>query len=713
MPGISSILNMGKWALFGSQAAIETTGSNISNVNTVGYSRRSVVFQENISLDYTPGQLGTGAVAKEVVRNFDEFIESQYLDKHSRELYYQTLNENLTSAEGLFNESNSNGLSAALATFFNDWNDLVQRPEDYATREQLVGDTTSLLSQFKNLDGDLTQLQTLAEEQAKLQVTEVNELLNRIAALNKQISMYDVPGSNNANALYDQRDQALRDLSGYMDIHIANRGGDGGLGGNMVVTTSAGHTLVEGGVAYKISFEGGQAAQALLTTSAFDGEIKFSGSDDFEYTLEVISDGDVSTGSTAAQFRVSLDGGMTWLTDDSGAQMVFEARPESNKVKIRDIEVWFDNATQDLSAGDKFSIMPRNGIYWYENTSNKVNITPVLRGDGTTDGSRLTGGSLAGLMNFIGPSAGSYKDKLDALAKSLIWNVNRQHSQGAGLVQVTEMLGSYTVNDPTLALGSNSSGLAFAEYLKGNSGNLSFYVYDIANGKLASNAAPASFGPLDFDTGTPEIDNFDPSIHSLNDVRDAINNTFPSYLTAEVVNNQLRVTAQSGYSFALGGDSSGLAAALGMNTYFVGSDASDIGINPTILGSLDRINAGHVNGAGEINIGDNAVAQAITNLQNTNVRIISTFSSSSNQTLGDYYNTLVSTVGADTSSSEFGWQYSKSLADDLNERQQAIAGVNLDEEMAALIKFQSSYQAAAKLITTADEMLQIVLGLKQ
>lgn len=707
---------MGKWALFGAQAAIETTGSNISNVNTVGYSRRSVVFQENISLNNIPGQLGTGVVAKEVVRNYDEFVESQYLDKHSRELYYQTLYDNLSSVDGLFNESNTDGLAASLNKFFADWNDLALRPEDYATREQLLGDTQGLISLFQNMDGDLQQLQQLADEQALQQVDIANTLLDTIADLNSQINNYDIPGSNNANALYDQRDQALRQLSELMDIKIVNRGlGTTGLGGDIVVTTTAGHTLVQGGEAYRIAYEGPQASKALTTQSTFDGMVNFSGSDDFEYTIEVVKAGAVTnaTDGSAAQFRVSLDGGSTWLTDANGQELRFDARPESGKVQVRDLEIWFDDATQPMAVGDKFSVMPRNGLYWYENTASKMNITPVLRGDGTVDSSRLTTGSLSALMNFSGPTVGGYRDKLDAVAKSLIWNVNRQHSQGAGLVAVTEMLGTYSVNSTSLALGSNSSGLAFAEYMNKTPGNVSVYVYDIANGELVSNAAPTSFGPLDFDSATPGVQNFDPSIHSMEDVRDAVNNTYGDYLTADIVNNQLRIRAQSGYSFALGSDTVGLTAALGLNTYFTGEGVSDLAINPAVLASADRVNAGHINGAGEVNFGDNSVAQAIAKLQTQNVTIISSFGTSSNQTLGDYYATLVSAAGTDTAGAQFGWSYSKSLADSLDERQQSVAGVNLDEEMAALVKYQSSYQAAAKLITTADEMLQIVLGLKQ
>jgi flagellar hook-associated protein 1 len=60
----------------------------------------------------------------------------------------------------------------------------------------------------------------------------------------------------------------------------------------------------------------------------------------------------------------------------------------------------------------------------------------------------------------------------------------------------------------------------------------------------------------------------------------------------------------------------------------------------------------------------------------------------------------------------FNFSYQKSLADDLNARQEAVTGVNLDEEMSNLIKFQHSYQAAAKLILAAERMLDTLLSMK-
>ena len=84
-----------------------------------------------------------------------------------------------------------------------------------------------------------------------------------------------------------------------------------------------------------------------------------------------------------------------------------------------------------------------------------------------------------------------------------------------------------------------------------------------------------------------------------------------------------------------------------------------------------------------------------------------------NQSISEYYANLVTTVGSDRRLSKTNSEYHSALTNDLAERTASVSGVNMDEEMSNLIKFQHSYTAAAKLITTADQLLQTLLGLKQ
>ena len=119
-----------------------------------------------------------------------------------------------------------------------------------------------------------------------------------------------------------------------------------------------------------------------------------------------------------------------------------------------------------------------------------------------------------------------------------------------------------------------------------------------------------------------------------------------------------------------------------------------------------------MNGAGELNTGDNTTALAMYDLREIEVSISTVTEGTTRSTMLSYYNSLVGNVGTDTSRAKFNQNFYGTLANELDERQQQVSGVNLDEEMTDLIKYQASYTAAAKLITTADQMLQTILSLK-
>ncbi len=718
MFGANSILDIGRTGLNAAQAGISVTSENIANVDTAGYSRRTVRFEEAYNIDYMPGQVGTGVWAAEIQRHFDQFVETQYYNQATMRDRWEQLYSSLQGTESLFNESTGYGLSNSITNFFNSWQDLTQKPEDAGSRTEILENTRTLISTLHQADADLVLMQQQADLAINQQVGEVNDLLKQIADLNKQIRVH-TSETNSANQLLDSRSQLVRKLAGYMDINYIDKGN-----GNLSITTKAGQTLVDNEQAFTLSYDAPMATNALMGNSTFaspvagnasmGGAVYFQGNDNVEYTLEIVNNGsgmNVTSGAGAASFRVSVDGGNTWLKNEDGTDKLFYARPQDDMVQVGNIKVWFgtqgdsDTAPTGLfTAGDRFLITPKRALYWNENTSTKENITPQTNASGVDNTSRLTGGSLTALFSFKDDYAGKYRERMDALAKSTIWEVNRIHSQGAGLSPLSDVLGTYSVADDTRALGSGSSGLYFADKL--TSGATNMYFYNTSTGLLASG------GALDFDPATPGQQNFDPAQHSLNDVRDAINTTYGTYVTASIVNHKLSIVAKNGYTFAFGTDSAGLNAALGLNTYFTGTNCRDMGINDKVTTNTDYLNAGHVNGAGEMNKGDITTAKGIAELTSTKVNISTVREGISSQTIVKYYDSLVATVGTDTAAAKYNYAYKQTLAQDLDDRQQATSGVNLDEEMTSLIKYQHAYTAAAKLITTADQMLQTLLSLK-
>ena len=154
-------------------------------------------------------------------------------------------------------------------------------------------------------------------------------------------------------------------------------------------------------------------------------------------------------------------------------------------------------------------------------------------------------------------------------------------------------------------------------------------------------------------------------------------------------------------------------AALGVNTFFSGNSAESLAVNEMLHKNSHWVASGQVNGNFEVNEGDGATATAIGELAKKDVTISTTWKTVDNQTISEFYANLVSEVGSERRLSKTNIEYHSTLTQDLFERSQAVSGVNLDEEMTNLIKYQHSYIAAAKLITTADQMLQTLLGIKQ
>ena len=707
--GANSLLDMGRWALFASQVQLQVTGENIANVNTEGYSRRSVVLEEGPYIDYAPGQLGTGVVAQEVTRHFDDMVEAMYLEQSSLTDMWGNLWEQLKSVENLLNESSGAGVSDALSQYFNSWNEVSQRPDNYGARQSVLNDASTLISTLKQVDTDLSLMQERVNKQVSAQVGEANSLMQEIAGLNREIQVHHIEGENNANALFDERARKVRALAELVDIKTIDNGG-----GNFTVMTQAGQNLVDGANSFSLEFNSPTKSVDLRSSSTFDGNVYFDGSDDYEYTIEFVASnagdpvGQVGSGAGAAQFRVSKDGGKSWLTDDEGNERYFSARDYDSRVNVDGLQIWFGSTTNSQGTasgtfvdGDRFVVSPHQGLYWSQNTSHAEEITPQLHFNGEENTQRLTGGSIAALLTFRDNYVGKYRSKLDELAETVVWETNRRHSQGAGLQAFTVVNGTYQVDYVDKALGSDSTGLAFGDKLQ--SGSSFVYVYNKSTGLLASSAA------LDFD-GTGGT--FNPAIHTLEDVQDAFNRTYGGAISASIVNNQLRLEAEPGYTFAFGTDSAGLYAGLGINTFFKGDSPSSMTINEKITSDLDYLATGHVNGAGEMNVGDNTTALSMYELRQASVTTNTAFEGTTSQSILDYYNGIVGNVGTDTNRAEFNQNFYGTLAKDLNERQQQISGVNLDEEMSDLVKYQASYTAAAKLITTADQMLQTILSLK-
>lgn len=695
---VNTLLGIGNSALFANQTALSVTGNNVANVDTEGYSRQSVRFDDLRPQDARPGQIGQGVYAAEVYRNFNRFVENSFLNRFTQQQRWSEQSTILQSVQSIFNEANTDGISAQLATFFASWSKLAGKPEDEASRQNLLTQADNLAKLLRNANDTLANVQSEMDDYINQSVTQINTYLENLRKINKQIASSYVEGVNTPNSLYDERDKLVRKISELIDVRVVDNGPR-----DFQLFTASGQPLLQGDAVYSLQVA---APYHEKQCRNFDGELTFSGSDSYEYTLEILE---------GNRFRVSLDGGKSWLRDENGQISTFGVPSAGETVKVKNLEISFANAdgsSATLMPGDTFTIVPKSNIQWCSPTREPLNITPQSFDSGEDNPDRICGGKLAAYFSVRDYHVGRYQDKLDALANTLIWEVNALHSQGSGLEALTNMQGTYGVEDPSKPLGDPFSSLTYKDKL--TSGSLSVYFYKADTGeRIPVNNVLNFSAPYDPNNQV----NFDPAKHSLEDVVRAINQSFPdnqgrNLLTATIQGGKLHIEAADGVNFKMGSDSTGLMAALGLNTFFQGSEAGDISLNPLLLKNPQYVNAHSVDGMSEGNEGDGIIAARIAQLS-TKELTISTMWENSTGSMTSYYASLVGLVGSETQTAMFNKSYNTSLAEDLDTQSASISGVNLDEEMTNLIKFQHSYTAAAKLITTADQMLETILGLKQ
>lgn len=219
-------LELSKRALFAQQGGLYTTGHNISNVNTQGYSRQRVNFEATTpfpspsrNMPGRAGQLGTGVDIGVIDRIRNKFLDMQYRTENSRMGYWETRSEALSRMEELLNEPSENGLNKTMDRFWQSLQDLADNPENEGARSVVAQRGLAVAETFNHLSKSLTSIQKDLKEEIDQSVKDVNGLLNDINEINKQIRKIE-PHGMLANDLYDERDRLLDKLSNLVNIKV-------------------------------------------------------------------------------------------------------------------------------------------------------------------------------------------------------------------------------------------------------------------------------------------------------------------------------------------------------------------------------------------------------------------------------------------------------------------------------------------------------------
>lgn len=248
---MSGILTTALSGLMASQRSLDTTGHNIANVNTVGYSRQRVEFSTNPAQFTGDGYIGQGVNVASVSRSYDQFITNQLTSSTSAFSETDTLST-LASQVDNITANETTGLSPALKSFFNAVNGVANDPTSIPAREVMISAAGSLTQQFNGLSSQFEDLRKQTNNQMQTSVDDINSYAKTIATLNGQI----VTGSSRTsdgqlpNDLLDQRDALVNKIAEKISVSTIQQPD-----GSISVFIGQGQSLVLGVKAASLSLE--------------------------------------------------------------------------------------------------------------------------------------------------------------------------------------------------------------------------------------------------------------------------------------------------------------------------------------------------------------------------------------------------------------------------------------------------------------------------
>jgi len=291
----------------------------------------------------------------------------------------------------------------------------------------------------------------------------------------------------------------------------------------------------------------------------------------------------------------------------------------------------------------------------------------------------VTGGKLKGLYDSRDGASGEFLEGLNSVARNVISEVNRVHSQGQGASGFREVIGDAVISDVTKSLELSGKNL------------------DIENGIFTISVSDAQSGESkSFDIQVRQNgQNNDTTVVDLVSQINAVGGIQASVSS----DGRLQIrSASQGIKFSFSKDTSGVLSSLGINTFFTGDSAQNIAVrsdivkDPTLLAiSLDGPGQGNANA---LRLAE-ALSKPSTKLNGVSV--------------ADSYKTLVTETSQSINSQQSISDGLNNFYQTLNAKHLGLTGVSLDEEGIKMLLYQRAFQASSRVIATANEMLNTLM----
>jgi len=650
----TSLLSIGVTGLNAAQAGILTTGHNIANASTPGYSRQQISQTTNIPELTSGGYIGQGTIVQTVTRSYNQYLNLQVLGSQTAAAEMSAYQAQIAQIDNLLADPLA-GLSPALAAFFKGVADATANPTSVAGRQSMIAQGQALASRFQDLDTRLTQIRDGTNAQIVSEVTLINSLAAQIADVNQRIiSAQAASASQPANDLLDQRDQLINKLN--KEVRVS--------------------TTMQGDGTYSVFIGNGQPL--LVGTQAA--------------VLRAVQDR-ADPQKTVIAFQVS--GGGNVIIDDS----LISGGTLGGLVSFRDVSLdAAQNALGRVATGlaQRFNDQHQLGqdLNGLLGTAFFSIDTPAVFADSGNASGAVPDVSIVSVAELTGSD---YKLSFDGASYTLI---RLSDGTTTTLNAVPQTVDGISID--TAALAPNASESWLIEPTRYGARNIGVLITDPTAVALAAPIRTAASGS---NTGDGSID-----AGTMVDGTNAAFTTTPGSLTPPI-----KIVFDSANDYTVY-DNTDPAAPVALEANIAYVAGADVFPTPLLLDYGYRIKISGTPAAGDSfsiaansnGVSDNRNGLLLGQLQTQKV-LGAPAGGTATASLQSAYSQLVSQVGSRMNEVQVTGDAQQALADQAQTARDSFSAVNLDEEAANLIKYQQAFQASARMMNTANKLFDSIL----
>jgi flagellar hook-associated protein 1 FlgK len=651
---MSSLLSIGKSGLLAAQVGLSTTGNNITNASTPGYNRQVALQNDTGTQDMGFGYVGSGTEISAVKRYYDNFLATQLRNAESNQAALNAYTTQISQIDNLLADPTA-GLSPALQDFFNGVQDASSNPASAASRQALLSAADSLASRFQGMSARLSEISDGVNGQIVSNVTQINSYATQIASLNNTIA--GLSTDNKApNELLDKRDQLLTELNKLVKTNVV-----AGDNFSLTVSIGTGQPLVVSNKAFQLGTSVSPTDAGHVTIGYQTANGNFSALPDsvlaggelgglLDFRNGAMTRAQNSLGQIAAGLAVSFNAQHALGQDQNGALGGAFFAPMNADVTPNVNNSTLSTASITATVTNAAGLTASDYSVDYDGTNFVV--------------TRQTDGQ----QTVINPYPQTVPQTIDGVDYTITGTAVAKDNF---LVRPT-----YSAAKNFEVVLSDRSKLALAAPIatsaptsNAGSGKITPGTVDV-NYLTPGNALTAPV-TLAYDKASGSLSGFPPA----QDVTVTVNGVATLYPagTATIPYTADAAISFGGVSFSISGQPADT------DTFTVGPNTSGVG--------------------------DNRNGVLLGGLQSKNVL------DGGNATYQTTYAQMVNYIGNQSREVQIRGGAADAAVTQATASQQAVSGVNLDEEAANLLRYQQAYQACGKVMQVASQLFDVLVNI--